>query len=331
MRGAAGLFALAWLSAHAPAGAQQPGPQAATAGLSVGVAPFESAGQVAPPLPDVAGLLARRLTTRGLERVVGPESLGAAALARPAAEEVVRWASAADLDALVVGRATRLGSRISIDAQVRSGASGASLGAPLVAEAAGPADVAEAVDRVAAGVVARLATGAGAPAVSAPPPGPEAKPAAAETPRKGDRLGGLRSDAPISIKSDELDVLQKGGGRRFLFKGHVRAEQDQLTLRSDQLEAEYPEDDGQPDRLVATGHVEMTHAGRKALCDRAVYYRREQRLVCTGNAQLEQACDRVRGEEIVFHVDSEILEVNGAADVRIHPKGAACPAAGNPS
>jgi lipopolysaccharide export system protein LptA len=145
---------------------------------------------------------------------------------------------------------------------------------------------------------------------------------------KGEGLDGLRSDAPISIKSDELDVLQKGQGRRFLFKGHVRAEQDQLTLRSDLLEAEYPEGDGQPDRLVATGHVEMTHAGRKALCDRAVYYRREQRLVCTGNAQLEQACDRVRGEEIVFHVDSEVLEVNGAADVRIHPKGAACPADG---
>jgi hypothetical protein len=32
----------------------------------------------------------------------------------------------------------------------------------------------------------------------------------------------------------------------------------------------------------------------------------------------------VRGKEIVFHLDTEILEVIGAADVRIHPEGTEC-------
>ncbi len=48
--------------------------------------------------------------------------------------------------------------------------------------------------------------------------------------------------------------------------------------------------------------------------------------MCVGNAQLDEECDRVRGKEIVFHLDTEVLEVIGAADVRIHPEGAECEA-----
>jgi lipopolysaccharide transport protein LptA len=104
----------------------------------------------------------------------------------------------------------------------------------------------------------------------------------------------------------------------------VRATQDDLRLQSDRLEAFYPKGQSQPEQMVATGSVVIRQTGKRALCKKATYLRTAQKLVCVGNAQLDEKCDRVRGKEIVFHLDTEVLEVIGAADVRIHPEGVAC-------
>ena len=69
----------------------------------------------------------------------------------------------------------------------------------------------------------------------------------------------------------------------------------------------------------------ITRTDRKALCDTATYYRDQNRVVCVGEpAELERDCDRVRGDEIVFHLDTEVLKVNGAADVEIEAEDATC-------
>jgi hypothetical protein len=62
-----------------------------------------------------------------------------------------------------------------------------------------------------------------------------------------------------------------------------------------------------------------------ARCAEATFFRDEERVVCTGQlAELEQACDRVRGPKIVFHLGSERLEVEGGADVSLRPDGPGC-------
>ena len=100
--------------------------------------------------------------------------------------------------------------------------------------------------------------------------------------------------------------------------------QGNLHLKSDRLEAFYPKGKSQPERLVASGNVVIRRTGKRAMCQKATYFREEQKLVCVGDAQLDQECDRVRGTEIVFHLDTEMLEVKGGADVRIHPGDAPC-------
>ena len=56
--------------------------------------------------------------------------------------------------------------------------------------------------------------------------------------------------------------------------------------------------------------------------------------MCIGEvAEVEQACDLVRGPQIIFHLGSERLKVEGAADVRIarrHRAAAATAAGGGP-
>ena len=277
---------------------------------SIGVAPFERAGANRGGQPDVAALLAQRLGTRGVERVVGPDELSVDALADPRASTVADWADRAGVHAVVVGRTTRIGERLIVDARLRGGESGERLGSPFFAEVARPEDLESAVEALAGEVLQRFAHApAPTPAVSAP------------APRSSEPY---RRDAPFEIRSDELEAADTDGRKRLLFLGNVRADQGALALRAQRLEAFYPRGRSQPDRLIAQGQVVIHQGERRAYCDRAELLRAEDRVVCRGNARLEEGCDRVRGREIVFHLDREVLKVNGAADVRIHPRGAAC-------
>jgi lipopolysaccharide transport protein LptA len=287
----------------------------------VGVAPFEvvPAGQAA---PDLGRLLADRLALRGLGRVVGPVELAAPARFEPTPAETQARARAAAVDAVVVGRVTKVGAGLSIDARWLDGATGKAFGKPVVAEAARSEDLGRAVDGLTGGLVERLGERPGA--VSAAGPAAAAAPTAAR-PQAGAGVKFDR-DKPLSIRSDELESEgEPGGRRRLVFRGHVRAVQGDLVLVADHLEAVAAAGETEPDRLTARGHVTIEQGARVARCAEAEYFRREERVVCTGQlAEIEQGCDRVRGPKIIFHLGSERLEVQGGADVQIRPEAPGC-------
>lgn len=291
-----------------------PATESASGPVSIGVAPFE---QVAPPgevLPPVSSLLARRLATLGIERVVGPEQLGAAALAEPDAAKVQGWASDAEVAAIVVGRTTRVGSQVSIEVRLRSGATG-DVAQTYVAEIARPDQVASAVE----GLALQIADGVGdLVAVESPP-------ASGTAERSGEGsaigLGSFDSDAPLTIRSDSLDAFQEEGERRLVFTQNVIATQADLTITSDRLEAVYPDNVTQPGRLVAEGRVVVIRGSHEARCDRATYDRSQRRVVCQGHAELRRGGDRVTGDRIEFDIDSERVVVSGGASVVIQPDG----------
>jgi lipopolysaccharide transport protein LptA len=330
-RSAALLLISAWLLGLAVGGAAQGSseePVSPNTKLSIGVAPFERVGGVGPDVPDVAMMLARRLSTLGVERVVSPRDLGAPPAASPDAAEVAGWAQQTGVDTVVVGRTTALGRKLSIDARIHAGANGEAVGRRFFVEVPRSRDLPLAVQDL-AGQVLEQAAAAQLPAVSAQSSPGSSDPAEREAspssgtgaPAGGAKQGGFQKDAPISIHSDVLDVFEQGGEKRFVFKGHVRAEQADLVIRSQRLEAFYPRGRGQPHKIVASGAVTLRQEDRIAECETATFYRDDDRLVCVGNiAQVEQGCDVVRGREIIFHTASQELEVNGAADVRILPE-----------
>ena len=283
----------------------------------VGVAPFEvvPSGQAA---PELGAHVAQRLATRGVGRVAGPSELGAPAHFEASADEVRGWAHAANVDTIVVGRTTRVGSGLSIHAKLLDGDTGAAIGAPVVEEVARPEDLGRTIDRLTGSLVERLAKRPHAVSAATPAGAkPESKERAGATFERG---------KPLSIQSDQLDSqLEKDGRRHLVFTGHVRAVQGELSLVADGLEAFSPAGASEPDRLVARGHVTIKQGERTARCAEAVFFRSEERLVCTGElAEIEQACDRVRGPKITFHLGSERLEVEGGADVQIRPDVPGC-------
>lgn len=304
---------------------------AAAAERTVGVTAFERVAARGQVVPDVSTRLAQRLGTRGLDRVAGPTELGAPESSNPEAADVSKLAKQAGVGAVVVGRTTRLGRSLSVDARVYDGA-GSMLGGPLVEEVTRVEDLPRAIEALADQVIERIGDGtqvaaiaptgkpagqAGSPDVAAASPG-----SAAPAPATGGRYN---DKSPISIKADNLESQSNGDKRKFIFTGNVRAVQDDLIVTSRRMEAFYPPGSSSPDRMVATGNVKLVQTDRVAYCRKAVFFRREERVVCTGDlAELEQDCDRVRGEKITFHLDTEVMHVSGAADVSLRPEDPSC-------
>jgi lipopolysaccharide export system protein LptA len=281
---------------------------------------------------DVASVLAQQLDSRSGLRVVAPDALrrDARGLSDPQAADVRRWARWNQVENVLIGRSDDLG----VAVELRSGHSGAALAEYRVATDSSDSSEAlnGAVERLAVLILADLGevvTESPTPAVSAAADGaPSAtrggEPLPGANP-KADSLALLpaaRREDPISINSDELEVVPEAGGRRLVFSRNVEVLQGDVTLNANRLEAVYPQGASQPDQLRATGDVRVHQGDRRARCDEATYERSAQTIVCRGRAEVTQGCDRVRGQEIEFDLVRERVRVSGAASVVIQPEDA---------
>jgi len=284
---------------------------AEAARVRVGVAPFEAAGPSGAEVPDFATLLADLLGTRGVGRIVGPEQFGAPATAQVEASAVRAWAAAAAVDGVVVGRTTQLGSRFSVDVRLLSATSGAVVDT-YIAEIARTDQVTSAVAKLADQVIAG-ALGLMGPADRAAPP------AARSAMGSDASLRVFDSSAPISIKSNALEAAEVNGNRRLVFSGDVNVVQDDITMTSNQLTADYDKGASEPSRLVAQGSVRVVQGNQEAQCDSGTFQRAEELLVCCGNAELRDGTSRVRGKCIEFDLGNQTVRVEDAT-VNIIPE-----------
>lgn len=304
-------------------------PPAAGAEPSLGVAGFAGDVPRGAEGVTVAGTLAAAIAEQDLDRVLRPGSFVAEPGIDPSASDVRDWAYAAAVDALVLGRVWSATEErpARLVVVVRSGHSGAersrhALDLPGLARR-GP---------VLNALAEEILTGLGYERPEAPPAATVAAagPAVANGGEDGGRglegafdREGFDGDAPIEIKADEAEIVSRDHGRELLFQRNVHVKQANVTLRSERLEATYKRGESEPEKLVAHGDVLVDQGGRRARCDRAVYLRKDQRLTCSGHAELVQGCDVVRGDSIHFWLDDDRARVEGAASIVIRPEGEA--------
>ncbi len=299
------IVALPWLLAAAwtrPVEAAEADPS----GIRLGVAAFELSAPPGTDLPDVGTLLADRIATMGVARVVGPDQLGAPAKAAVEPSSVQALARKAEVDGVVLGRTTQIGTHLSVDVRLLSGESGEVIGT-YIAEARGSGQTTAAVDSLAEQVIE------GASGLQ-PQTQAEKGNAGSSTPFQA-----FDSDAPLSIKSETLEATEVGGRRRLVFEGNVRVVQADVTMTSNRLTADYPQGSSQPSRLVATGAVRVIQGSQEARCDNGTYKRAEELVVCCGHAELRDGTNRVRGKCIEFDLNGETVRVEDAT-VNIVPE-----------
>jgi outer membrane protein assembly factor BamD len=128
---------------------------------------------------------------------------------------------------------------------------------------------------------------------------------------------------PIDIMSDSVETYTKEN--LILFKGNVTARQKDMVIYADSLEAVIIEDGKGIERVVAGGNVKIQQGLRVANCQKAIFYNLDKRVVLTGEPKLSEGDNTVSGDEIIFEMDQNRVEVKGGpgggrGKVRVYPK-----------
>jgi outer membrane protein assembly factor BamD len=127
---------------------------------------------------------------------------------------------------------------------------------------------------------------------------------------------------PIDITSDTVETYTKEN--LILFKGNVMARQKDMVIYADSLEAVILDDGKGIERVIAGGNVKIQQGLRVANCQKAVFYNLEKKIVLTGDPKVSEGDNTVSGEEIVFDIEQNRIEVKGGTSgrgkVRIYPK-----------
>jgi lipopolysaccharide transport protein LptA len=128
---------------------------------------------------------------------------------------------------------------------------------------------------------------------------------------------------PIDITSDRVETYSKEN--LIIFKGNVTARQKDIVIYADSLEAVVIEGGKGIERVVAGGNVKVQQGLRVANCQKAVFYNIDQKVVLTGDPKVWEGNNMVSGDEIVFDIEQNRIEVKGGpggrGKAKIHPKG----------
>ncbi len=128
---------------------------------------------------------------------------------------------------------------------------------------------------------------------------------------------------PIDITSDRVETFSKEN--LIIFRGNVMARQKDIVIYSDSLEALVFEDGKGIEKVVAGGNVKIQQGLRVANCQKAVFYNRDQRVVLTGDPKVWEGDNLLSGEEIIFDIAKNRIEVKGGpggrGKVRVLPGG----------
>lgn len=119
---------------------------------------------------------------------------------------------------------------------------------------------------------------------------------------------------PIDITSDRVETYSREN--LIIFRGNVMARQKDIVIYSDSLEATILDDGKGIEKVVAGGNVKIQQGLRVASCEKAVFYNITQKVILTGDPKLWEGENMVQGDEIIFDITENRVEVRGGTGGR---------------
>jgi len=139
----------------------------------------------------------------------------------------------------------------------------------------------------------------------APPSGRPGKPAGAAD---SGRTQIATPENPVFVDCDKGRM--EGSSQRFVCIGHVKMVRNTTTLTCDRSIGHYlGKDATQITRLECFGNVQAVDGERWARGDHADYDTVKEVLVLTGNPEARQGTNTMKGDRVVFYVDTDLIEV----------------------
>jgi outer membrane protein assembly factor BamD len=150
-------------------------------------------------------------------------------------------------------------------------------------------------------------------------PNPPTRPGKKENQKKGvspgtGEAGWVDQRQPIDITSDQVETYNREN--RVIFKGSVIARQRDITIYADSIEAIMVNEGKGIERVIAIGNVKVQQGLRVANCQRAVFHNPEQKVLLTGDPKVWEGENMVSGEEIIFDIAQNRVEVKGGLNQR---------------
>jgi len=113
---------------------------------------------------------------------------------------------------------------------------------------------------------------------------------------------------PVFVDCDRGRM--EGSSQRFVCTGHVKMVRNTTTLTCDRSIGHYlGKDATEITRLECFGNVVAVDGDRWARGDHADYDTQKEVLVLTGNPEARQGTNTMKGERVVFYVDTDLIEV----------------------
>jgi outer membrane protein assembly factor BamD len=119
---------------------------------------------------------------------------------------------------------------------------------------------------------------------------------------------------PIDITSDKVETYSKEN--LIVFKGNVMAQQKDMVIHADSLDAIIIEGGKGIEKVIAGGNVKIQQGLRVASCNKAIFYNIDQKVVLTGDPKVWEGNDMVTGDEIIFDIEKNQMEVKGGSSGR---------------
>ncbi len=128
---------------------------------------------------------------------------------------------------------------------------------------------------------------------------------------------------PIDITSDRVETYSKDN--LIIFKGNVMARQNDIVIYADSIEAVVIEGGKGIEKVIAGGNVKIQQGIRVASCQKAIFHNLDQKVFLTGDPRVWEGDNIVSGDEIVFDIQQNRVEVKGGpggrGKAKIYPGG----------
>jgi len=128
---------------------------------------------------------------------------------------------------------------------------------------------------------------------------------------------------PIDITSDRVESYSKDN--LIVFKGNVMARQNDIVIYADSIEAVVIEGGKGIEKVIAGGNVKIQQGIRVASCQKAIFHNLDQKVFLTGDPRVWEGDNIVSGDEIVFDIQQNRVEVmggpGGRGKAKVYPGG----------
>ncbi len=113
----------------------------------------------------------------------------------------------------------------------------------------------------------------------------------------------------LRVHSDRMEVDERENV--VIFLGNVDVKKDDLRIKCDKLVVYYENVNGKREvvKLEAEGRVKIEKEKWRAESERAVYYKKEDKLVLEGNPRVWHNEDEIRGAVVIVYFSEERSEV----------------------